>query len=141
MVQPGCTDLQVLEWRLENRRQIPFQRGNLVAHADELQERVFAQHRRHDGCHRVGIVEHIRVGTQLDDVVAYRYNHRRDAQRMENPARAAILAIHLTDAVLLRHRPILIPQFEPFADLDRDDHHAGSRQSFAPVGRPSDGKR
>ena len=111
--------------RLQDLRQELRHRGDLVAQADEFQVGELARHRGADAAHRVAEVEDKRLRADRLDIRADRQDGRDDAQRVEQPARPAVLAVNLADAVAQRHLPVLVPQLKAPAHLDRD--HAEGR--------------
>ena len=60
---------------------------------------------------------------------------------MEQTARAAVLAVYLAYAVLLRDAPILFPEFKAVAHFDRADDEISALQRFGAIGRRGEGKR
>jgi hypothetical protein len=63
-----------------------------------------------------------------------------DAQRVEQPARPAVLTVHLPQAVLLGDAPVLLPEPEAVAHLDGDDAEVRAPQGLGPLGGGGDGE-
>lgn len=86
-----------------------------------MQIRMLVVHRGADAAHRVGKVQHPGIRAEPHDVIADGQNRRDDPEGMKQPTGAAVLAIDLTETILLRDRPVLLPELEPVPDLNRDD--------------------
>jgi hypothetical protein len=112
-----------------------------MAQADELQLGEGAVHGGADAAHRVAEVEDPGLRADFLGVGADLQDGRDDAQRVEQPPRAAVLAIHLAHAVLLGNAPILLPKLEAVADLDRVDQKVGPLKRFQAVGGSREGER
>ena len=77
----------------------------------------------------------MRLRADALDVGADVENRRNDAERMEQAARAAVFAIDLLIAELLRNAPILFPQIKTVADFDGNDAERRLMQGVLSGGR------
>ncbi len=140
VVQPASAHFQLLVGDAQDLGQEIAQRSDLMAHADELEVREGAGDGGADAAHRVAEIEDGRLGANFHHVGADIEDGRDDAQRVEQPAGAAILAVHLAHAVLLGDTPILLPKLKAVADLDRADQEICALEGLGAVGGGREGK-
>ena len=132
VVHAHDVEVEVEEAHVEELRQRELRARDLVAQPDRLDRRL-ARHRAAQRGHRVGDVEHPRVGTELFHVAGDADEHGDVAQRAHDPARADGVADRLLDAVPLRDLEVVAHALEP-AGGDGDDDVVGAGQRGALVG-------
>lgn len=134
MVEARRPQLEFAKRHVEHERQISLERGDFVAQPDKAQVRELAEHRGGDGGHRVREIENEGVGAEACAVFTDVENRRRDAQSMEQPAGAAVLSVHLRNAVLKGDHPVLVPEFKAITHFNRDDDKIRPFQRLASIG-------
>ncbi len=109
VVQAGGADFQLFVGHAQDFGQESGQRADFVAHADELQVWEGTMHGGTDAAHGVAEIEDGRIWADLLGVGADFQDGRGDAQRVEQSAGAAVLAVDLGNAILLGHAPVHLP--------------------------------
>ncbi len=132
VIEPGAPDIDLI------MRQPHDMRHRIAPHEDAMAQPnaadfAVAAERHHDPAFRIGEVQEQRVRAQLLHVADEVEHQRQRAQREKQPARAAIFAERMADAVFFRDLEILLPQ--PVA-IDRGgvDHEMRAIERGAAVG-------
>jgi hypothetical protein len=125
-------EVEAAEVDVEYLRECELRAGNLVAEPDGLHRRL-ARHCPAQCGHRVGDVEHPRVGTDLLHIARDGNEHRNVAQRPHDATRTHGVADRLLDPVALGDLEVMAHALER-ARRDAHDDVVGAFQRVAPIG-------
>ena len=109
VIDAGAPDIDLLARPVENPADGVLAHEDAVAQAERRDRAVFAE-RQDDAAFRIGEVDERRLRAQLLHLARDVEHQRQRAQREKQPARPAVLAEGVTDAVFARHLEILPPQ-------------------------------